>query len=81
MRLLLLTLILGAVSQAQTPQPLAFDVASVKPHKFTGVGSMGISMTGSTLHAEHMSLNKLVAWSYYLEDFELSGGPSWARQR
>jgi len=66
------------LSSAQTPQPLAFDVASIKPQKFTGAGTMGISITGGTLHAEHMSLNKLVAWAYNLEAFQLSGGPSWA---
>ncbi len=80
MRILPTALLLACapLSMAQTTQPLAFDVASVKPHKFTGVGAMGISMTGGTLHAEHMSLNKLVAWAYNLEDFQLSGGPSWA---
>jgi uncharacterized protein (TIGR03435 family) len=80
MRILPTTLLLAfcVLSPAQTSQPLAFDVASVKPHKFTGAGTMGISITGGTLHAEHMSLNKLVAWAYNLEAFQLSGGPSWA---
>jgi uncharacterized protein (TIGR03435 family) len=80
MRVLPFALLLACCifSRAQTSQPLAFDVASVKPHRFTGEGTMGISITGGTLHAEHMSLNKLVAWAYNLEPFQLSGGPSWA---
>jgi uncharacterized protein (TIGR03435 family) len=65
-------------SAAQTPQPLAFDVASVKPQKFTGEGTVGISIEGSTLHAEHFELNKLIEYAYNIQDFQLSGGPSWA---
>jgi uncharacterized protein (TIGR03435 family) len=80
MRILPIALLLACsvVSLAQTPQPLAFDAASVKPEKFTGVGSMGISIEGSTLHAEHMDRNKLIAYAYNIEEFQISGGPSWA---
>jgi uncharacterized protein (TIGR03435 family) len=63
---------------AQTPQPLAFGVASVKPQKFTGEGTVGFSIKGDTLHAERVELNKLIEYAYNVQDFELSGGPSWA---
>jgi uncharacterized protein (TIGR03435 family) len=73
-----LLLLSCALSQAQTPQPPAFDVASVKSQKFTGTGDMGIFTEGNTLHAEHLDLNKLIAFAYNIEEFQLSGGPSWA---
>jgi uncharacterized protein (TIGR03435 family) len=68
-----------AIVQAQTPQPLAFDVASVKPDKFNGVaGAMGVTIEGNTLHATLMGLNSLIVYAYNIQEFQLSGGPSWA---
>jgi len=67
-----------ALADAAAPPAPVFDAASVKPEKFTGVGSMGVSIQGTTLHAEHMALNKLIEYAYNIEGFQLSGGPSWA---
>jgi uncharacterized protein (TIGR03435 family) len=80
MKTLLIPFVLACVGigQAQPPQPLAFDVASVKPQKFTGEGTVGISIKGDTLHAEHVELNKLVEYAWNVQDFQLSGGPTWA---
>ncbi len=69
-------LLSGSLSQAQTPQPPAFDVASVKPQKFTGEGTVGFSIEGTRLRAEHVKLNQLIVFAYNIGDFQLSGGPS-----
>lgn len=71
-------LLLCALSQAQTSQPPAFDVASVKSQKWTDNGSVGVFIRGNTLDAEHADLNTLVEFAYNLQDFQLSGGPPWA---
>jgi len=70
-------LVLNVLCPAQTPPPLAFDVASVKPQKWTGNGSVGVLVRGNTLDAEHADLNSLVEFAYDLKDFQLSGGPAW----
>jgi len=67
-----------AVGHAQTPQPLSFDVASVKPDKFTGTGSVGVRIEGNTLHATLVDLNWLIEYAYNVGEFQLSGGPAWA---
>ncbi len=55
-----------------------FEVASVKPQKWTGSGGVYVMATGDTLHGEHCDLNTLVEYAYNLKDFQLSGGPAWA---
>lgn len=70
-------LVFCALCGAQTPQPVAFDVASVKPQKWTGSGGVGVFIKGNTLDAEHADLNSLVEFAYNLQDFQLSGGPPW----
>ncbi len=65
-----------ALCLAQT-QPEVFDVASVKPQKWTGSGGVGVFLKGNTLDAEHADLNSLIEFAYNLKDFQLSGGPAW----
>ncbi|HVW09235.1 MAG TPA: TIGR03435 family protein [Bryobacteraceae bacterium] len=74
MRLALLVLFAGTAALAQP----AFDVASVKPTKWTGNGSVGVFIRGNTLDAEHTDLYGLVEYAWNLQDFQLSGGPEWA---
>lgn len=57
----------------------SFEVASVKPRLWTGQGSFGIETHGNTLTAEHIDLYGLVTFAYGLKDFQLSGGPAWAK--
>ena len=66
-----------APCQPQAPSRLAFDVASVKPQKWTGNGSVGVFIRGYMLDAERADLNSLVEFAYDLKDFQLSGGPAW----
>lgn len=58
-----------------------FDVVSIKPQKWTGQGSVGISVRGNTLYGEHVSLDDLVMFAYDLRGVQLSGGPAWAERR
>jgi len=71
-------LVLCVLCVAQT-QPLAFDVASVKPQPWKDNGSVGVFVRGNALYAEHATLNDLVEFAYDLEDFQLSGGPGWSK--
>jgi hypothetical protein len=59
-----LVLLSCALSQAQAPLLPAFDVASVKPQKFTGEGTVGVSIEGNRLHAEHAELKRLIEFAY-----------------
>jgi uncharacterized protein (TIGR03435 family) len=72
-------LIVCALCSAQTQESPHFDAASIKPHKWEGSGGIQISVNGSTLRAEHSDLNMLVEFAYNLRDFQLSGGPDWAK--
>jgi uncharacterized protein (TIGR03435 family) len=74
---LLLTVFLGtALACAQSPP---FDVASVKSDPWRGNGSVGVTVKGNTLTADHVCLDGLVEFAYNLRDDHLSGGPSWAK--
>jgi uncharacterized protein (TIGR03435 family) len=57
----------------------SFEVASVKPEPWTGQGGVGVTTHGNTLTAEHSDLYGLVTFAYNLKDFQLSGGPAWAK--
>jgi uncharacterized protein (TIGR03435 family) len=72
-------LIFLTVAAAGAQSPAAFDVASVKHHPWDGNGSVGISVRGDTLTADHTCLYGLVEFAYNLRDGHLSGGPSWAQ--
>jgi uncharacterized protein (TIGR03435 family) len=77
MRPLLTILPLAALAFAQAPP--AFDVASVKSDPWGGNYSVGITVRGDTLTADHQCLYGLVEFAYNLRDDHLSGGPSWAK--
>jgi uncharacterized protein (TIGR03435 family) len=70
----------ASTSPAVPAVELAFEVASIRPHIFAGVGGgrVGISISGSRVTASAMSLNRLVIYAYDLKDDQLSGGPVWA---
>jgi uncharacterized protein (TIGR03435 family) len=60
---------------AQSP---AFDVVSVKLQPWDGQGSVGVTVRGNTLIAEHSCLYDLVEFAYEAAETRVSGGPSWA---
>jgi uncharacterized protein (TIGR03435 family) len=70
----LLARIVGTALVAQEPQ---FEVASIKPNK-SGDGRvmMGIQ-PGGRLTATNVTLRMLIRNAYQLQDFQITGGPSW----
>ena len=60
---------------AQSSESPAFEVASVKPNKFTGVRALRVDP--GRLVATRMSLNNLIGEAYSVANFQILGGPSW----
>src|SRR5205809_8080102 len=58
-------------------QPLAFEVASIKPHVMTGSGSIGTRISGSLVTVSVATLKRLILEAYAVRDYQVSGGPSW----
>lgn len=66
-------------SHAQTEAGLKFEVASIKPADPTTRG-MGLDRSaGGGLSATGVTLKTLIELAYEIQDFQLSGGPSWLR--
>jgi len=69
-------------SRAQSPAPApspspTFDVASVKPNK-SGDRRMGIGLRPrGRFTATNVSLKALIRIAYDVQDFQISGGPTW----
>jgi uncharacterized protein (TIGR03435 family) len=74
-----ISLVASHAGSAQSAPGQQFEVASIKPQRWTGQGSVGIFVRGNTLDAEHVSLFSLVTFAYNLRDVQLSGGPAWAK--
>jgi uncharacterized protein (TIGR03435 family) len=74
---------IAAIFMCRAMAQPTFDVASIKPQALTigGTGFVGIQTSGATLHAETQALAGLVTYAYGVEDFQLSGGPSWTYSR
>lgn len=74
----------GAALAAQAPPPApepppggwAFEVASIKPNN-SGDGRVMMQMQPGQLRATNVSLQLLIRNAYQLQDFQISGGPSW----
>ena len=75
--LLLPAICFGIFGQAPSTDPLAFEVASIKPADMNTNGSpwrVGPdSFTGRT------SLKDLIQFAYDIEDYQIEGGPAWLR--
>lgn len=56
------------------PRP-EFDVASIKPNKASGGVSFGVGNGGAS--GRNVTLQMLIGLAYRLQDFQISGGPSW----
>ena len=73
----------GAALAAQAPQPpqepaggWAFEVASIKPNN-SGDGRVMMQMQPGQLRATNVTLRLLIRQAYSLQEFQISGGPSW----
>jgi len=80
--LFLVGVIHAPFARAQAPSPATpqFEVASIRPHTFTGAGGgrLGVSLSGSRITGSIMTLNRLIIYAYDLKNDQISGGPSWA---
>ncbi len=73
----LLILLLPLLATAQTPPPLAFEVASIKPSPPLIPGQFGgptDTATGLNFHGK--TLRYYITYAYRIKDYQLSG-PSW----
>jgi uncharacterized protein (TIGR03435 family) len=70
--------VMSAASQTP-PQRPAFDVASIKPSDPNQPGGAIMNQPGGRLVIAGMPLRELVKYAYRLQDFQLEGGPPWAR--
>ena len=70
----------SAALAAQTPQPPtaapAFEVASIKPNN-SGDGRVMLQNQPGRFMATNVTLRLLIRNAYQLQDFQISGGPSW----
>jgi uncharacterized protein (TIGR03435 family) len=67
---------LAAQSQTPDPKPPAFDVASVKPTKVSGL-SYTLIHPGGRFTATNVTLRGLITRAYQLQNNQLEGGPRW----
>ena len=68
-------------SSAQTPPPLSFEVATVKPLDPQNPHPPSVNISGDRFSATGMSLRELIKIAYdlnYGADQQVSGGPAWA---
>lgn len=72
------SLVFAACSaRGQSPAPLVFEVATIKPGDQTANGTrIGLSPGGS-FTATNATLKDLIRLAYDVRDFQIAGGPSW----
>jgi len=79
-RAALVALIAGSAAlAAQTPQSApapAFEVASIKPNN-SGDGRVMMQVQPGRYQATNVTLRLLIRNAYQLQDFQITGGPSW----
>jgi uncharacterized protein (TIGR03435 family) len=63
---------------AQATEPMAFEVASVKPNKSgPAAGQFLRGQPGGVVQVGNMTLRDLITWAYQIQGFQLVGGPEW----
>jgi bla regulator protein blaR1 len=76
-----LWLLAAAGALAQTaPEPLTFEIASVKPAAKDCAGPCPMMvryLPGGGFRAEGMTLKFLIGFAYNVRDFQITGGPAW----
>jgi uncharacterized protein (TIGR03435 family) len=68
---------LATAAMVATGAAQTFEVASIKP---AAPGTRGFSIVpsaGGRLNAKNITLKRLLAASYHVQDFQISGGPAW----
>jgi len=78
--LLLASMASPGLSVAQIPQPLSFEVATVKPIDGKNPHPPSVTISGDRFSAAGMSLKELIKIAYdlnYGEDQQVTGGPAW----
>jgi uncharacterized protein (TIGR03435 family) len=63
--------------QAQSGDPLTFEVASVKPTTCVNCGLIRQMPGGMTYHGEGVTLRVAMTVAYTVTDRQITGGPSW----
>src|SRR5215469_3371255 len=58
-------------------QPLTFETASIKPTPSGAHNSVLRPMPDGGLNGEGLSLKNLIMFAYDVQDYQISGGPSW----
>ena len=81
LRVILLMIAIPSVvgsSQSSKP-PLAFEVAAVKPEPPTGFGPSRslVQFSPAGFAARNVTLKSLLQVAFSIQDFQISGGPSW----
>jgi uncharacterized protein (TIGR03435 family) len=73
---LLLALFTSRGSFAQATNP-TFDVASVKPNKSGSMRTRIMFQPGGRFTADNITLKMLIRLAYNVQNFQITGGPSW----
>lgn len=68
----------NAQTAAPARKPLEFEVASVKPAAKDAKGMMIMFQPGGGIQVKNATLTSLIAMSYSLRQFQVTGGPGWA---
>jgi bla regulator protein blaR1 len=68
-----------ALFSQSAPQPLTFEVASIKPSDPDARYNQRMLMLqpGGGLRVTNLTLKGLIIWAYDVRDFQISGGPGW----
>ncbi len=72
----LLGVLVSPADRAQTPGPLTFEVASIKPSD-PNRPDTGLHRSNAKFAATNHTLKRLIAFAYDVELFQISGGPAW----
>lgn len=74
-------LALALFAPALFAQTAAFETASIKPSPPDARCGVIEPMPGGSLRICGLSLKTLVTWAYQVQDYQISGGPSWVENQ
>ncbi|MGA7239949.1 MAG: TIGR03435 family protein [Bryobacteraceae bacterium] len=74
-------LILLLLATGVWAQPVTFETASIKPTPPGAHNSVIAPMPGGGVNAEGISLKNLMMWAFDVQDYQISGGPSWVESQ
>lgn len=67
----------GASVAGQTPSPLEFEVATIKPAAPNAPGTFIETDPGGRVGLTNMTVKGMIAFAWDLQPFQISGGPPW----